>query len=693
MTSFHEARSTVEEPTLARLVEWRGDDENGKTVLEDVFREVIVISDDEDSDAEVDVPPSVDRDYSVEVVSSNPRIDELQTKPVNYANPVIQNSHLDVSDDDAPPGFRFVPGVPKKKRIDRRGFSRYQAWDRAMNRYRNTANESGAIVSRGVNNGPTQNAEFLYAVRQPLLESSHIGMESAPNRHLGLCSRQNPRPITPNPRPRDSRVNKVPSPTLDRYVSLQSSPTNHISQLHAMSSAGINDLLTLPEPNELYPVTQPSRQTLVSGGGPKEHGRTLYREKGSFRRGGSPNAPVFVSGPRDICDPSRGRIGLHSLPGPLPGQSISSPQDWILPSIEVPSSTNSRRPDNGTLDHITRRMSGGFSIRSVTPHRLPPNDSPQQAFEDKIRTQAPKRRRMDFCEPSKPLGSRSDIDFFAAVEPHTGDRHPPPGYLPPGTLPIQDQSHVHRLHVPSANPRPFANPHSGGLQGSFSNVSQPNADLGITMHQRYAEGPERHPISHGRLPAVRNSPGQSHDLTDPRPALPMDKIYRRTIPVQPSGPGERHAYNSGYHYDVDGIQSSEFSRPLGPSVRTRTNRLALHEAHRKRHYADGFVRTIDLHDPIPSKYPPQCPLQTSNPVEGPAPPAFAQPDEDRYGSHLPGDMTSRPVSHLKSAAYGHVLMEDDSPRYYSSRPSELETATRYYGEGHEDHLNHRYGPD
>jgi hypothetical protein len=46
---WNEARSMVEGPTLRKLVEWRGDDDNGKEALEDVLREVIVISDDEES--------------------------------------------------------------------------------------------------------------------------------------------------------------------------------------------------------------------------------------------------------------------------------------------------------------------------------------------------------------------------------------------------------------------------------------------------------------------------------------------------------------------------------------------------------------------------------------------------------------------------------------------------------------------
>lgn len=187
-TSFHEARSLVEEPTLARLVEWRGDDENGKKVLEDVFREVIVISDDEDSDTEEEetIPSQISRDHSVEIVSvsSNPRAEELHTKPLDYENPSTRKSLHELSDDEAPPGFRFIPESPKlkKSKIDRRGFSRYKAWDRAINRYRNhvAANHNREIVGhqRFLHQAPrppqegtrmvTQHPEYKAVVPPPL---------------------------------------------------------------------------------------------------------------------------------------------------------------------------------------------------------------------------------------------------------------------------------------------------------------------------------------------------------------------------------------------------------------------------------------------------------------------------------------------------------------------------------------------
>lgn len=136
VTSFQEARAAVEDPTLEKLVAWRGDDENGKTVLEDVFREVIVISDSEDEDEESDTAPNetIERDVSVEIVSSNTVTSQLQTEPAD-----INNQHQNISEDEAAPGFRFVPNISRKKKTkkpDRRGFSRYEAWDRAMDRYR-----------------------------------------------------------------------------------------------------------------------------------------------------------------------------------------------------------------------------------------------------------------------------------------------------------------------------------------------------------------------------------------------------------------------------------------------------------------------------------------------------------------------------------------------------------------------------
>lgn len=155
ITSFPDARAAVEEPCLAKLVQWRGDDENGTTVLEDVFREVIVISDDDNDGEESDAYQASEhsrggRDSSVEIVSSNALTGDLYTRPINYGklSGVDRATVQEISEDEAPSGFRFIPEVPRrrkaadKKKIDRRGFSRYQAWDRAKDRYRDDRNEA-----------------------------------------------------------------------------------------------------------------------------------------------------------------------------------------------------------------------------------------------------------------------------------------------------------------------------------------------------------------------------------------------------------------------------------------------------------------------------------------------------------------------------------------------------------------------
>lgn len=144
-TSFQEARRKVEDSTLERLVQWRGEDENGMPELEDVFREVIIISDDEDEDddgshsshsSEFEI---VNRDPSVEILSSNVITDRLETA-AEKDNNLVTSSLENMSTEEFTGRYNIVQRVPAQKfnksKVDRRGFNRYQAWDRAMGRYR-----------------------------------------------------------------------------------------------------------------------------------------------------------------------------------------------------------------------------------------------------------------------------------------------------------------------------------------------------------------------------------------------------------------------------------------------------------------------------------------------------------------------------------------------------------------------------
>lgn len=190
--SYHDARGIVEVPTLDKLMEWRGDDENGTKELEDVIREVVVISDEEDSDDD-DVEDQ-GRDNSVEVISSNAIADQVQTRPVDFSNShstEAEDSHHHLSD-EAPSGFRYIPqvarrkAVPDKRKEDRRGFSRYQAWNQAKERLRRVPNDNRQpplpahqIVGRLRDPtsdlaGETASQDFLPAPQERNTYSSHL---------------------------------------------------------------------------------------------------------------------------------------------------------------------------------------------------------------------------------------------------------------------------------------------------------------------------------------------------------------------------------------------------------------------------------------------------------------------------------------------------------------------------------------
>jgi hypothetical protein len=154
-TQYRDARNIVEKPSLRKLVEWRGDDENGKQVLEDVFREVVVISDDDDdddSDDEADEPMDDFRDVSVEIVSSNTKVDHLHPDPFVLEEPILgrRSEHHYSSNSQRPSNHKYFPAPARKEsvkdrnKINRRGFSRYQAWNEAREEYK--ANPTDTLV-------------------------------------------------------------------------------------------------------------------------------------------------------------------------------------------------------------------------------------------------------------------------------------------------------------------------------------------------------------------------------------------------------------------------------------------------------------------------------------------------------------------------------------------------------------------
>ena len=137
---YRDARAQVERPTLKKLVEWRGDDDTtsgGKQVLEDVFREVIVLSDDGDSDDDADdVVEVVPRAYGWPLPSHHSVASHQPLSPRQYG---YQSADEDAS------GYRVVARAARRRPVDSSQAdpasthfrqSRYAAWDRAQAEYR-----------------------------------------------------------------------------------------------------------------------------------------------------------------------------------------------------------------------------------------------------------------------------------------------------------------------------------------------------------------------------------------------------------------------------------------------------------------------------------------------------------------------------------------------------------------------------
>ena len=149
--TYGEARAAVEQPCLDKLVSWRGDDENGTTVLEDVFREVVVISDSEDdSEGDAQDDHTSIRESSVEFVSSKPSAHQVQMVPIQYGSSATKGAERlrDDSDEELDAGYQYISRstrkrkAPDQQKLERRGFHRYNAWSQAIDRYRQDPNRS-----------------------------------------------------------------------------------------------------------------------------------------------------------------------------------------------------------------------------------------------------------------------------------------------------------------------------------------------------------------------------------------------------------------------------------------------------------------------------------------------------------------------------------------------------------------------
>lgn len=646
-TSFHEARSTVEEPTLAKIIEWRGDDENGEAVLEDVFREVIVISDDEDSETEEDGPTATDPlEPNVELLSSNAGTHQIHTQPVTalvYSgqDPTRQGS------EEAPPGIRFIAKAPGKKTIDRRGFSRYQAWNRALTRHRA---EAHGTEQTPLDEVPSEKQSPRHAKRSAAV-AYDIPDPTKPRADAVLSTGAVPRVIL-GPVNIDHSVRQLPGsadrPTGKVHVGAQErhAPLEAQRMFSQNGSSGRPLPLTTQKPHEVRRLDHSPRQT----------GQGIYLQSTNHsdmdlhRPGRVPvssneraNAPIFVSGPSEIHASSRNQFGSRSdFPVPHSSRQGTTSQEYVLPSVEAPWPTDKRRMD-GRLEHLTKRM----SLRSVTPVH-----SQGETFNhaNVIAPGSPndqncKRRRLVYADPRQeprpdlwsgrpagvPMTDESARGQFRRDE-HVPERRPLDSMFfrrdyPPPLEPAVVASRRER------NAGPFV-PSSGGLD------ARPVSDRTRVLD----------PHDHVPMPA------QSQPMTSGSMVLAGDRDRGFRSVVDGSYFEHRPTYYGDRSPHLERARPPmEEPRPSKQPFRT-SDRPMVHDAPPAgKLYADGFVRHVDIHETRPVEYyAPRPRPQAMRLTEVPSPPTGTRNPEPYGVKEMSHPQVSSEQRLLPSAAHDHT---------------------------------------
>ncbi|KAL9016969.1 MAG: hypothetical protein Q9185_005708 [Variospora sp. 1 TL-2023] len=180
---YFEARHMVEPSTLDKIIEWR-DEKDDPDAVEDILREVIVISDDEDEISEDG--HFGDRDSSVEIATSREISNEVHVEPVDYGT-LDGRSRLErpVSpEDDWAPSVRFIrrlstpPAESRQQqdRIARHHAQRFQKWQDAISRHRrkDMANTEQSRMANPMESTGTGPPLAVCRIREPF-DMDHVG--------------------------------------------------------------------------------------------------------------------------------------------------------------------------------------------------------------------------------------------------------------------------------------------------------------------------------------------------------------------------------------------------------------------------------------------------------------------------------------------------------------------------------------
>lgn len=173
---WHIARKAVEKTCLDILVKWRGDEETGRDQLDDILREVVVISDDsDDSDDSQDSDSDSDQDEEDYSDSSVPdtAVDPVNqvAKPRDFASAQKpqpkrrrQRKTRKRQRSKQPGAVSAHPKPNSASKKEKRGFKRYEAaqatmtrrWEEAISRRRHALDANSPLQATHMSRVPSQ---------------------------------------------------------------------------------------------------------------------------------------------------------------------------------------------------------------------------------------------------------------------------------------------------------------------------------------------------------------------------------------------------------------------------------------------------------------------------------------------------------------------------------------------------------
>jgi hypothetical protein len=160
-TSWMNARKVVEPVCLDVLVKWRGDEETGRDQMDEILREVVVITDSEYSDDSSD-----ETETSEDETEDEGNITSASSGAASQSNSRNQlpSARPSAQDVDLESPVKFSHGHYKGNEKAQRGFKRYQAaWDEARIRQ-----QHNGIIPEATNVHATYDASVSVQMRYPM---------------------------------------------------------------------------------------------------------------------------------------------------------------------------------------------------------------------------------------------------------------------------------------------------------------------------------------------------------------------------------------------------------------------------------------------------------------------------------------------------------------------------------------------